>query len=135
MQSSYADLEESHVYIRDLVRETSQWLNFTSIQLPILHDHQLSGLSEGERILVPLCCSTLNGLASMTCQHHTTTTQLGNIPASVATMPTWPALKGTLAPINAAIPDLSHRVSAPRPKCQPPHPLMFPRSVSPSSPR
>jgi len=78
-QSSTPDLTESHLYIRDFVRETRQRLNFTSVQLPILDDHQLSELSDGERILVPLSCSALNALASMTRQLDTITTQLGTI--------------------------------------------------------
>ena len=65
-QSSSPELNESHPYIRDFVHETRQRLNFTSVQLPILDDRQLSGLSDGEMILVPLSCSTLNALASMT---------------------------------------------------------------------
>ena len=112
-QSSSPELNKSHLYIRDFVRETRQRLNFTLIQLPIIDDHQLAGLSDGERILVPLSCSALNALASMTRQLDTITTQLGNIRQAVHTMPTWTALEGTLAPINAAIRDLSHRVTAP----------------------
>jgi len=114
-QSSSPELSESHLYIRDFVRETRQRLNFTSVQLPILDDHQLSGLSDGETILVPLSCSTLNALASMTRQLDTITTQLGNIQTALHTMPSWPALQGVLEPINAAIRDLSHRVTAPPP--------------------
>jgi len=114
-QSSSPELNESHLYIRDFVRETRQRLNFTAVQLPILDDHQLYGLSDGETILVLLFCSTLNALASMTCQLDTLTTQLGNIQQAVHTMPTWTALQGTLEPINAAIRDLSHRVTAPTP--------------------
>jgi len=49
----------------------------------------------------------------MTRQLDTITTQLGTIQGIVATLPTWPALQGTLTPINAAIRDLSHTVSAP----------------------
>jgi len=56
----------------------------------------------------------------MTPQLDTITTQLGNIQQAVHTMPTWTALEGTLAPINAAIRDLSHRVAALPP--QPPAP-------------
>jgi len=112
-QSSSPELNESHLYIRDFVRETRQRLNFTSTQLPILDGHQLSGLSDGETILVPLSCSSLNALASMTRQLDTITTQLGTIQAALHTMPTWTALQGTLEPINAAIRDLSHRVAAP----------------------
>jgi len=112
-QSSSPELNESHLYIRDFVRETRQRLNFTSVELPILDDHQLSGLSDGETILVPLSCSTLNALASMTRQLDTITTQLGNVQSAINTMPTWPALQGVLEPINAAIRDLSHRVAAP----------------------
>jgi len=112
-QSSSPELNESHLYIRDFVRETRQRLNFTSVQLRILDDHQLSGLLDGERILVPLSCSALNVLTSMTRQLDTITTLLGNIQQTVHTMPTWTALEGTLAPINAAICDLSHRVAAP----------------------
>ena len=67
-QSSSPGLSESHLYIRDFVRETRQRLNFTSVQLPILDDTQLSELSDGETILLPLCCSALNALASMTRQ-------------------------------------------------------------------
>ena len=48
----------------------------------------------------------------MTRQLNTITTQLGNIQACVAILPTWPALEGKLAPINAAIYDLSHGASA-----------------------
>jgi len=119
-QSSSPELSESHLYIRDFVRETRQRLNFTSVQLPILDDHQLSGLSDGETILVPLSCSTLNALASMTRQLDTITTQLGNIQTALHTMPTWPALQGVIEPINAAIRDLSHRVTAPPPQAPAP---------------
>jgi len=114
-QCSFPELNESHLYIRDFIRETRQRLNFTAVQLPILDDHQLSGRSDGETILVPLSCSALNALASMTRQLDTITTQLGNIQQAVHTMPTWTALQGTLEPINAAIRDLSHRVTAPTP--------------------
>ena len=119
-QSSSPELKESHLYIRDFVRETRQKLNFTSVQLPILDDHQLSGLSDGETILVPLSCSALNALASMARQLDTITTQLGNIQQAVHTMPTWTALEGTLTPINAAIRDQSHRVAAPPPQAPAP---------------
>jgi len=112
-QSSSTDLTEIHRYIRDFVRETSQRLNFASIQLPILDDHQLSGLLDGGTVLVPLSCSTLNPLTSRTRQLDPITTQLGNIQATVATLLTWPAREGTLALINTAICDLSQRVSAP----------------------
>jgi len=128
-QSSSPELNESHLYIRDFVRETHQRLNFTSVQLPILDDHQLSGLSDGETILVPLSCSSLNALASMTRQLDTITTQLGTIQAAVHTMPTWAALQGVLKPINAAVRDLSHRVTAPPPKRLPPLGLLSPRLV------
>ena len=119
-RSSSPELSETHLYIRDFVRETRQRLNFTSTQLPILDDHQLSGLSDGETILVPLSCSSLNALASMTRQLDTIKTQLGNIQTALHTMPTWTALQGTLEPINAAIRDLSHRVAAPPPQAPAP---------------
>jgi len=126
-QSASPDLSESHLYIRDFVRETRQRLNFTPTQLPILDDPQLSELSDGETILVPLSCSTLNGLASMTRQLDTITTQLGNIQAVVATLPTFPALETVLGPINVSLHDLSQRVSAaPSPKPQPPLGVQFP---------
>jgi len=125
-QSSSPELNESHLYIRDLVRETRQRLNFTSVQLPILDDHQLSGLSDGETILIPLSCSALNALASMTRQLDTITTQLCSIQQAVHTMPTWTVLEGVLTPINAAIRDLSHRVTAP--------PLQAPAPTRPSVP-
>jgi len=115
-QSSTPDLSESHLYIRDFVRETCQCRNFTSVQLPILDNNQLSELSDGETILVPLSCSALNALVSLTRQLDTITTQLGNIQAMVATLPTYPAVEKvfetTLAPINASLRDLSQRVSA-----------------------
>ena len=111
-QSSSPDLSESHLYIRDFVRETRQPLNFTSIQLPILDDTQLSELSDGETILLPLCCSALNALASMTRQLDTITTQLGTVQGIVATLPTTAALDCKLSPINASLRDLSQRVSA-----------------------
>jgi len=119
-QSSSPELNESHLYIRDFVRETRQRLNFTSVQLLILDDHQLSGLLDGETILVPLSCSALNALASMARHLDTITTQLGNIQQAVHTMPTWTALEGTLTPINAAIRDQSHRVAAPPPQAPAP---------------
>jgi len=111
-QSSSPDLTESHLYIRDFVRETRQRLNFTSVQLPILDDHELSGLSDGETILVPLSCSALNALASMMRQLDTITTQLGTIQSIVATLTTNTALDCKLAPISASLRDLSQRVSA-----------------------
>jgi len=90
------DLTESHLYIRDFVCETRQRLNFTLAQLPILDDGQLSELSDGETILVPLSCSALNVLVSMMLQLDTITTQLGNIQAVVATLPIYPALEAAL---------------------------------------
>jgi len=111
-QSSSPELTESHVYIRDFVRETRQRLNFSSILLLILNDHQLTELWDGETILVPVSCSALNALASMTCQLDTVTTQLGTIQAIVATLPTFTALGSRHAPINASLSDLSHRISA-----------------------
>jgi len=125
-QSSSPELNESHLYIRDFVRETRQRLNFTSVQLPILDDHQRSGLSDGEMILVPLSCSSLNALASMTRQLDTITTQLATIQAAIHTMPTWTALQGVLEPINAAVRDLSHRVTAPPPQAPAPTRLPVP---------
>jgi len=131
-QSSSPELDETHLYIRDFVRETRQRLHFTSTQLPILDDNQLSGLSDGETILLPLCCSALNALASMTRQLDTVTTQLGNILAVVATLPTFPALEGALAPINASLRDLSQRVSAaPHPQAPlPTRPAVPPTGVT-----
>jgi len=95
-QSASPELTESHLYIPDFVRETSQRLNFTLVQLPILDYNQLAELSDRETILVPLSCSTLNALASMTLQLDTITTQLGTIQAAVHSMPTCPALQDTL---------------------------------------
>jgi len=130
-QSSSPGLNESHLYIRDFVRETRQGLNFTSVQLPILDDHQLSGLSDGETILVPFSCSSLKALVSMTRQLDTITTQLGTIQAAIHTMPTWTALQGVLEPINAAVRDLSHRVTAPPPQAPAPtRPPVPPTSVT-----
>jgi len=111
-QSSSPDLSESHLYIRNFVRETRQRLNFTSIQLPILDDTQLSELSDGETILLPLCCSALNALASMTRQLDTITTELGTLQGIVATLPTTAALDCKLSPVQASLCDLSQRVSA-----------------------
>jgi len=119
-QSSSAELTESHLCIRDFVRETCQRLNFSAIQLPILDDRQLAELSDGETILVPLSCSALNALASMTRQLDTITTQLGTIQSIVATLPTSTALESRLAPINASLRDLSQRVSAAPPTQAPP---------------
>ena len=116
-QLSSPDLTESHLNIRDFVRETRQRLNFLSVQLPILDDHQVSELSDGEMILVPLSCSALNALASMTRQLDTITTELGTIQGIVATLPTGSAMDSKLAPINASLRDLSQRVSA----APPPH--------------
>jgi len=126
-QSSSPDLTESHLYIRDFVRETRERLDFTSVQLPILDDHQLSELSDGETILVPLSCSALNALASMTRQLDTITTQLGTIQSIVATRPTGSAIDSRLAPINPSLRDLSQRVSA----APPPHMPAPPRAPVP----
>jgi len=120
-QSSSPGLSESHLYIRDFVRETRQRLNFTSTQLPILDDTQLSELSDGETILLPLCCSALNALASMTSQLDTITTQLGTIQGIVSTLPTTAALDCKLSPLQASLRDLSQRVSA-APHAQAPAP-------------
>jgi len=111
-QSSSPDLTECHLYIRDFVRETRQRLNFSSVQLPILDDRHLAELSDGETILVPLSCSSLNALASMTRQLDTITTQLGSIQGIVATLPTTAPLDSKLAPIHVSLCDLSQRVSA-----------------------
>ena len=78
-QSSSPDLTEAHLYIRDFVRMTRPRLNLTSVQLAILDDHQVAEHSDGETILVPLSCSALNALASITPQLDTITTQLGTI--------------------------------------------------------
>jgi len=129
-QSSSPELNETHLYIRDFVRKTRQRLHFTLTQLPMLDNHQLSGLLDVKTILVPLPSSGLNALASMTRQLDTITTQLGNMQALVSTLPTWTGLQGTLQPINAGIRDLSHRVAAPPP--QPPAPTRPP--VPPSGP-
>ena len=126
-QSSSLELTESHLYICDFLHETRQRLNFTSTELPILHDQQLSELSDGETILVRLSCSALNALASMTRQLDTITTKLGNIQAVVATLPTFPALETVLAPIKASILDLSQRVLAAPP-------LQVPAPTRPSVP-
>jgi len=133
-QLSHPDLNESHLYIRDFVRETRQRLNFTSVQLPLLGDSQLSELSDGEMILVPLSCSALNALASMTRQLDTITTQLGNIQQAVHTMLTWPALQGALDAINAAIRDLSHRVTSPMPPAPAPTRPPIPQSNATTRP-
>ena len=109
----------SHLYIRDFVRETRQRLNFSSIQLPILDDRQLAELSDGETILLPLSCSSLNALASMTRQLDTITTQLGTIQGIVATLPTTAALDSKLSPIHPSLHDLSQRVSAAPPSQAP----------------
>jgi len=111
-QSSSPELTESHLYIRDFVRETRQRLNFSSVQLPILDDRQLADLSDGETILVHLSCSSLNALASMTRHLDTITTQLGTLQGIVATLPTTAALDSKLSPIQASLRDLSQRVSA-----------------------
>ena len=111
-QSLSPELTESHLYIRDFVCETRQRLNFSSTQLRILDDRQLSELSDGETILVPLSCSALNALASMTSQLDTITTQLGTLQAIVATIATNLALDSRLSPINASLRDMSQRVSA-----------------------
>jgi len=106
---------ELHLYIHAFVPETNQRLNFTSVQLPILDDSQLSELSDGEMILVPLSFSALNALASMTRQLDTITTQLGTIQSILATLPTNSALDSKLSPINASLRHLSQRVSAAAP--------------------
>jgi len=111
-QSSSPELTESHLYIRDFVCETRQRLNFSSTQVPILDDRQLAELSDGETILVPLSCSTLNALSSMSSELDTITTQLGTIQAIVATLPTTAVLDCKLSPINASLRDLSQRVAA-----------------------
>jgi len=118
-QSLSPELTESHLYIRDFVHESRQRLNFSSIQLPILDDRQLAELSDGETILVPLSCSSLNALASMTRQLDTITTQLGTIQGIVATLPTTAALDSKLSPIHASLRDLSQRVSAAPPSQAP----------------
>ena len=110
--SSTPELTESHLYIRDFVRETRQRLNFSLIQLPIVNDQQLGEPSDCEMILVPLSCSALNALASMTRHLDTITTQLGTIQSIVATLTTNSALDSKLAPINASLRDLSQRMSA-----------------------
>jgi len=130
-QSSAPDLTESHLYIRNFVHETRQRLNFSSIQLSILDDRQLAELSDSETILVPLSCSALNALASMTRQLDVLTTQLGTIQSIVATLPTTAALDCKLSPINASQRDLSQRVSA-APPYQAPAPTRPP--IPPAGP-
>jgi len=51
--------DDHYLYICDFVCEARQRPNFTSGQLSILDDRQLSDLSDGEPILVPLSCSSL----------------------------------------------------------------------------
>jgi len=134
-QSSLPDLSETHLWIRDFVRDTRQRLNFSSTQLSTLDDSQLAGLSDGETILVPLSCSALNALASMTRQLDTITTQLGTIQSIVATLPTNSALDSKLAPINACLRDLSQRVSAaPAPPVQAPTRASIPPSSATTRP-
>ena len=134
-QSSVPDLSETHLYIREFIHETSRRLNFSPTQLPALDDNQLSGLSDGETILVPLSCSALNALASMTRQLDTITTQLGTIQSIVATLPTNSALDSKLAPINASLRDLSQRVSAaPAPPVQAPTRAAIPPAVPTARP-
>ena len=55
----------------------------------------------------------------------------------VATLPTFPALKGALSPINTSLRDLSHRVSAapPTPRSRPPLGHPFPQPLAPHAPR
>jgi len=116
--SSNPDLTDTHLFICDFVRDTRQRLNFTVAQLPILDDRQLSDLSElsdGETILIPLCCSALNALASMTRQLDTITTQLGTIQSIVATLPTSSVLNSRLSHINGTLRDRSQRMSAATP--------------------
>jgi len=136
--SSVSDLTETNLYIRDFVRETSQRRNFTSAQLPILDDCQLSALSESGTILVPLSYSALNALSFITHQPDPITTQLGNIQAVVATLPTYLALASAITPINAALRDLSQRVTAPHPT-QVPAPTRPPvpptSTTTPSAPK
>jgi len=126
-ESASPDLSESHLYIRDFVRDTRQRLNFTSTHLPILDDTQLSELSDGETILLPLCCSALNALASMTRQLDTITTELGTVQGIIATLPTTAPLDSKLSPIHACLRDLSQRVSAaPHPQAPAPTRPSFP---------
>ena len=127
-QSILQELMVTHLYIRDFIGETCQRLNFTSFPLPILDNHQLSDLSDWETILVPLTCSALNALTSMKHHRDTITTQLGNIEAVVATLPTFPALESARSPIKASLRDLAHIVSA----ATPPH---VPVHTSPPIPR
>jgi len=96
------------------------------IRSPIPEDGQLNDLFDGEAILIPFLCSSLNALASITKQLDTITTQLATIQSIVATLPITPALDAKLSPINASIYDLSHRVSS-----APPIPSAPPRLVVP----
>jgi len=112
--------------LRDFLREMRNSQHFSPKQNAIPSDRQLNDLSDGESILIPFLCSSINGRASMTKQHDTVTTQLATVPSIVATLPIASAIDSKLFPIQASLCDLSHRVSS-----APPAPLATPRQPVP----
>ena len=101
--------------LHQFLHETHDRLRFSPDQIPIPNHTQVNGLSNGESILIPFLCSSLNALGSMTKQLDTITTQLATIQSIVVTLPTSSALDSKLSPIHASLRDLSHGIStAPR---------------------
>lgn len=110
--SSEADPSQTLLLLRQFVQETRDRLHFSLLQIPIMDNRQHCYLPEGQSILIPLLCSALNALKSMTRQLDTLTTQMGKIQFTVGTLPTFPAMDNALSPIHSFIPDLSHRATA-----------------------
>ena len=128
---------QNMLLLHHFLRETRDRLRFSPEQIPIRDDWQLNDLSDGESILIPFMCSSLNALVSMTKQLDTVTTQLATVHSIVATLPTSSALDSRLSPISAALRDLSQRVnSAPPAPPAPPRPNISPTGVvtRPSAP-
>ena len=94
-----------------MLQETRDKLDFLPAQIPLPSDSQLSEMSDGKALTIPLLCSALTGLTAITSVLDTMSLQLATVHAAVATLPTFPALENALTPRQASIRDLSHRVT------------------------
>jgi len=102
----------SLLLLRQFIHKRLDRLPVSPDQNLIPNNRQLNDLSDGESILLPFLCSSLNALASMTKQHDTVTTQLATVQSIVGTVTTHSALHSKPFPITASLCNLSQRVSA-----------------------
>ena len=132
---------EHLIYMRNFLEETLVKLGVNN-RYPLPTDNELNqDLSPGEALVLPLLCSSINGLASLLDKVDTLTNRLTHIHASVSsvanTVPNTEEITASLAPITSLVRDLSHRIStaparhttAPQPPAPP-----APKPVSKPSP-